>query len=106
MVIKESPYSAEETLAILAQHIASQGGLVLAQLDQPSQRVNQAGYIAPTHVLVFQIEAREGRENPMRVMAWEDGQTTYLVYTLSDPQSDTNSYEARLETLTDEVISG
>lgn len=106
LVIKESPHSPEATLSQVARLIASHGGLILEQVDQPSQRVNQAGYIAPTHILVFKIEAGEITAQPQRIMAWADGQTTYLVYTLQHADPQDHPGEARLESITDEVISG
>lgn len=90
LVVKQSPYSASETLDRLAAVVEERGGRVFARVDHAAGARAVGELLEPTEVLIFGnprlgtpfmvLERTMGVDLPARALAWEEGGQTYLGY--------------------------
>lgn len=95
LIVKTSPYSVKETMDRLQAAVTKKGAHVFARVDHGAGAKVAGLPLAPAEVLIFgnprlgtplmQKNARFGLDLPVRVLVYQDGDTTKIVY--ASPQA-------------------
>jgi uncharacterized protein (DUF302 family) len=92
--VKTSPHSVADTVARLTVAIEGGGAKVAAVVDHAAAAANADLDLAPTTVVIFgnpklgtplmQEDQRIGIDLPLRILVWQDGDTTMVGYVEPD----------------------
>jgi len=98
--VKTSPHSVADTVARLTAAIEGAGAKVAAVIDHATAAASADLDLAPTTVVIFgnpklgtplmQENRRIGMDLPLRILVWQDGDTTMVGYV--EPEVIANRY--------------
>lgn len=108
VVVKKSPYSANETLSRLEKAIESKGIKLIERVSHQKNAQNAGMQLRPTELLVFgnpklgtklfQANQRAGLDLPMKVLAWEDAEgQTWVAYNKPEWIADRHGIDSKHE---------
>ena len=123
--IKTSPHSVADTVTRLTTAIEGAGAKVAAVIDHSAAAANADLDLAPTTVVIFgnpklgtplmQENQRIGMDLPLRILVWQDGDTTMVGYVepdvianrhgIGDDNTSIVAMEGALGKLTDAAIA-